>query len=53
MLMPKRVKFRRVQRGRLKGKALRGNTITNGNYGLVALEPLGSQAIRSRLPVSL
>ena len=39
MLMPKRVKFRRVQRGRLKGKALRGNTITNGNYGLVALEP--------------
>ena len=39
MLMPKRVKFRRVQRGRLKGKASRGNTITNGNYGLVALEP--------------
>ena len=39
MLMPKRVKFRRVQRGRLKGKALRGNTISNGDYGLVALEP--------------
>ena len=39
MLMPKRVKFRRVQRGRLKGKAHRGNTITNGTYGLVALEP--------------
>ena len=39
MLMPKRVKFRRVQRGRLKGKATRGNTITNGSYGLVALEP--------------
>ena len=39
MLMPKRVKFRRVQRGRLKGKALRGNTISNGQYGLVALEP--------------
>ena len=39
MLMPKRVKFRRVQRGRLKGKALRGNTITNGQFGLVALEP--------------
>ena len=39
MLMPKRVKFRRVQRGRLKGKALRGNRITNGAYGLVALEP--------------
>ena len=39
MLMPKRVKFRRVQRGRLKGKASSGNTVTNGNYGLVALEP--------------
>ena len=39
MLMPKRVKFRRVQRGRLKGKASRGNTVTNGNYGLMALEP--------------
>ncbi len=39
MLMPKRVKFRRVQRGRLKGKALRGNTVTNGQFGLVALEP--------------
>ena len=39
MLMPKRVKYRRVQRGRLKGKASRGNTITYGNYGLVALEP--------------
>ena len=39
MLMPKRVKYRRVQRGRLKGKALRGNTITNGSFGLVALEP--------------
>ena len=39
MLMPKRVKFRRVQRGRLKGKALRGNKVTNGDFGLVALEP--------------
>ena len=39
MLMPKRVKFRRVQRGRLKGKALRGNKVTNGDVGLVALEP--------------
>ena len=39
MLMPKRVKFRRVQRGRLKGKALRGNKVTNGAFGLVALEP--------------
>ena len=39
MLMPKRVKYRRVQRGRLKGKATRGNRVTNGDYGLVALEP--------------
>ena len=39
MLMPKRVKFRRVQRGRLKGKATRGNTVTYGEYGLMALEP--------------
>jgi large subunit ribosomal protein L16 len=39
MLMPKRVKYRRVHRGRLKGEAHRGNKITNGNYGLVALEP--------------
>ena len=39
MLQPKRVKYRRVQRGRLTGKAMRGNTITNGTYGLVALEP--------------
>lgn len=39
MLMPKRVKFRRVHRGRMKGKATRGNTVTNGSYGLQALEP--------------
>ena len=39
MLMPKRVKYRRVHRGRLKGKASRGNKVTNGEYGLVALEP--------------
>ena len=39
MLMPKRVKYRRVQRGRLKGKATRGNKVTNGSYGLVVLEP--------------
>ena len=39
MLMPKRVKFRRVQRGRLKGKASNGTKVTNGEYGLVALEP--------------
>jgi large subunit ribosomal protein L16 len=39
MLLPKRVKYRRVQRGRLKGKALRGSTVSYGDYGLVALEP--------------
>ena len=39
MLMPKRVKYRRVHRGRLTGKALRGNKITNGSFGLVATEP--------------
>ena len=37
--MPKRVKYRRVHRGRLTGKAYRGNKITNGQYGLVATEP--------------
>ena len=39
MLLPKRVKYRRVQRGRLTGKALRGNTVSHGDFGLVALEP--------------
>lgn len=39
MLLPKRVKYRRVQRGRMKGKAMRGNTVNQGDYGLVALEP--------------
>ena len=39
MLMPKRVKYRRVHRGRLTGKAYRGNKVSNGQFGLVALEP--------------
>ena len=40
MLQPNgKIKYRRVQRGRMKGKALRGNKITNGEFGLVALEP--------------
>ncbi len=39
MLLPKRVKYRRVHRGRLKGKATRGNTITYGQFGLQATEP--------------
>ena len=39
MLLPKRVKDRRVHRGRLTGKAMRGNTIAYGEFGLVATEP--------------
>ena len=39
MLLPKRVKYRRVMRGRMKGKATRGNVVSNGEYGLQALEP--------------
>ena len=39
MLLPKRVKYRRVMRGRLTGKATRGNVVSNGQYGLQALEP--------------
>ena len=39
MLLPKRVKYRRVHRGRMKGTATRGNTVTYGDYGLQALEP--------------
>ena len=39
MLLPKRVKYRRQHRGRLTGKAMRGNKVTDGQYGLVATEP--------------
>jgi len=39
MLTPKRVKWRKVHRGRMKGKAMSGNTLTYGEYGLQALEP--------------
>lgn len=39
MLMPKRVKFRKSQRGRRKGKAQRGSTVAFGDFGLKALEP--------------
>ena len=39
MLLPKRVKYRRVHRGRLKGKASRGNFVAYGEYGLMATEP--------------
>ncbi len=39
MLLPKRVKYRKVMRGRMKGKATRGNVVTYGEYGLQAAEP--------------
>lgn len=39
MLLPKRVKYRRVHRGRMTGKALRGNKVTYGEFGLQATEP--------------
>ena len=39
MLLPKRVKYRRVHRGRMTGKAYRGNKVTNGEFGLQALQP--------------
>lgn len=39
MLLPKRVKYRRVHRGRMTGKAMRGNKVSNGEFGLQALEP--------------
>ena len=39
MLLPKRVKYRKQFRGRMKGKAQRGNKVSHGDYGLVALEP--------------
>ena len=53
MLMPKRVKRRRVFRGRMKGKAQRGNFLAYGDFGIVATEPeLGDRPARSRPPVS-
>ena len=48
MLMPKRVKRRKQFRGSMRGKALRGNKITYGEYGIVAT---GSQQTRSKQPV--
>ncbi len=39
MLLPKRVKYRRVQRGRMTGKASRGNKVNQGEYGIMAMEP--------------
>ena len=48
MLMPKRVKRRKQFRGTMAGKALRGNKITNGQYGLVALEPAAARIAMTR-----
>ncbi|MCL1819217.1 MAG: 50S ribosomal protein L16 [Oscillospiraceae bacterium] len=54
-LLPKRVKYRRVHRGRLRGKALRGNTISYGEFGLVAMEPswiTGNQIEAARIAMT-
>ncbi len=49
MLMPKKVKFRKMQKGRMNGKAYRGSTVAFGEYGLKALEPgwVSSQQIEA------
>lgn len=55
MLMPKRVKRRKQHRGRMKGKATRGNTIAYGEYGLVAMEPswiTGNQIESARIAMT-
>ncbi len=55
MLLPKRVKYRRVQRGRMKGVATRGNTITYGEFGLQATEPCwitGNQIEAARIAMT-
>ena len=55
MLLPKRVKYRRVQRGRLTGTASRGNTVTYGQFGLQALEPAwitSNQIVAARIAMT-
>ena len=52
MLLPKRVKYRRVQRGRMTGKATRGNVVCQGQYGLVALEPAWITSAQASAPGS-
>ena len=55
MLLPKRVKYRRVHRGRMTGKATRGNKITYGEFGLVATEPAwitGNQIEAARIAMT-
>ena len=47
MLLPKRVKHRRQFRGSMAGKATRGNKITNGEFGIVATEPVSYTHLRS------
>ena len=51
MLMPKRVKRRKQFRGTMKGKALRGNTISYGEYGIVATEPCWIRSNQIEQPV--
>lgn len=53
MLLPKRVKYRRVHRGRMTGKALRGNKVTYGDFGLQATEPAWITSNQIEVPVSL
>ena len=52
MLMPKKVKYRKQQRGRRAGKAWRGSSLSFGEFGLKAMEVAGSRAGRSKRPVS-
>ena len=55
MLMPKRTKFRRVQRGRMKGAASRGNTVSYGEFGIQAVEPgwiTGNQIEAARIAMT-
>ena len=52
MLMPKRVKYRRVQRGRMTGKALRGNKVTYGELDRKSTRLNSSHSTSSRMPSS-
>ena len=55
MLMPKRTKFRRVQRGRMKGAASRGNKVSYGEFGIQAMEPgwiTGNQIEAARIAMT-
>ena len=52
MLIPKRTKYRKQFRGRMKGRAHRGNTVAFGEYGMVLSNRPGSPTARSKQPVS-